>query len=115
MEERLTWKEKLEGVKQKIRTKLERASCWWREHQTEISVFGPVLISGTVEMIKIISKQKKQNEERYLKENYIYDRSMGHYYELRRKLKSSEWLMIEKRKSYGEPLGEILQDMRVLK
>jgi hypothetical protein len=54
-------------------------------------------------------------QEAHLKDEYIYDRSNGHYYELRRKIKSSEWQMIDQRKREGEMLGDILQDMRLLK
>lgn len=45
---------------------------------------------------------------------YCYDRSLGHYWKLRRELTNEEWLEIDKRKKNGERLSDILDDMRVL-
>ena len=75
----------------------------------------PVLVSGTIELVKIVAKSKNTGEEKRLKENYIYDRSAGHYYELKRQPTASEWMSIDHRKSDGEMLGDILDDMRILK
>lgn len=78
-------------------------------------ILGPVLVTGVVELVKITSRNARVDEERQLKERYIYDRRTGHYYALRRKLRSSEWIEIDERKRSGESLGVILRDMRVLK
>lgn len=110
-----TFKDRFEEEKMKAEMKLNDLKLWCSEHKAELAVFGPPVIAAIVELVKTVAKRSTVNEERHLKENYIYDRSMGHYYELRRKLKSSEWLQIEQRKREGESLGEILQDMRVLK
>lgn len=116
MEEKVTLRERIESLKNGTKQKFEDVKQWCKEHQNEALVLAPVVISGTIEVFKIVMKRKNLSEERSLKENFIYDRSMGHYYELRRKLKSSEWIQIEKRKLEGrETLGEILQDMNVLK
>lgn len=113
--EKKSFKERYEEKKKKAKEKFDDVKKWCGEHKSEIVVFGPVLITGAVEIIKTVSKRKNLDDEKALKDNYIYDRSMGHYYELKRKLKSSEWLQIEERKAEGETLGSILQDMRVLK
>lgn len=112
-----TLKEHFEDLKGTAKWKWTDFKAWCTNHQAEITVFGPVVISAAVELIKIASKSHIVNKEKCLKEKYIYDRNngMGHYFELRRKLKSSEWVNIEKRKSAGEPLWQILQDMKVLK
>lgn len=115
MEEKKTLQERLEDAKLEMKWRYQLAREWCSKHKAEIVVFGPVIISGVVEVIKITTKKHNVNEEKRLKDNYIYDRSQGHYYELRRKLKSSEWLLIDQRKREGESLGQILQDMRVLK
>ena len=57
----------------------------------------------------------KLRKERNLKELYCYDRSLGHYWELRRKLTNREWIDINKRMREGKKLGEILQELKVLK
>ena len=72
-------------------------------------------MGGIIEIAKISTKRYTVNEEKALKERYIYDRSTGHYYEMKRKPKSSEWLQIEQRKQNGETLGWILNDMKLLK
>lgn len=101
--------------KEKAQVKWDNFKCWCSDHKEQIVVFGPVIIGGVVEVIKIAAKRGNVNEEKNLKERYIYDRSQGHYYELKRKPKSSEWIQIDQRKSEGEHLGNILRDMRLLK
>ena len=54
-------------------------------------------------------------EEKQLKNDYCYDRSLGHYWKLRRELTNEEWIAIDKRKRNGERLGDILAELKVLK
>lgn len=70
-----------------------------------------VAITGAVKSAnrKAIAIDKKS------KEYYCYDRSVGNYWELKRKLSNSEWLVINQRKSCGEKLADILADMNLLK
>lgn len=53
--------------------------------------------------------------EEELKDLYCYDRSLGHYWRLRRELSNKEWLEIDQRKKNGERLADILDEMKVLK
>jgi hypothetical protein len=107
--------DKLNKIEDRARWKFSDAKEWRKNHKAEIITLTPVLISAAVELIKIAAKRGTINEERHLKDNYVYDRSAGHYLEVRRKPKSSEWLMIDQRRREGEVLGDILQDMRLLK
>ena len=50
-----------------------------------------------------------------MKDLYCYDRSLGHYWRLRRELSNKEWLEIDQRKKNGERLADILDEMKVLK
>ena len=70
-----------------------------------------VAITGAVKSAnrKAIAIDKKS------KEYYCYDRSVGNYWELKRKLSNSEWLEINRRKDCGEKLADILADMKVLR
>lgn len=43
-------------------------------------------------MIKGLAKRQKVKEEKQLKNNYCYDRSLGHYWKLRRELTNEEWM-----------------------
>lgn len=115
MEEKKTLKEWFEEKSEWAKLKAQVAVDWCKEHKEAIIVFGPVIMGGVIEIAKISTKRHTVNEEKALKERYIYDRLTGHYYELRRKPKSSEWLQIEQRKQNGETLGWILNDMRLLK
>lgn len=110
-----TFKEKVNDAKFQAKEKLRKAGEWCNEHREVVIACAPVVIGGVIEVIKISARRSNVNTEKDLKEKYIYDRSQGHYYELKRKLKSSEWITIEERKNNGEPLGVILRDMRVLK
>lgn len=115
MEEKKTLKEWLEERSEWAKWKAHAMAEWCKQHKEAIIVFGPVIMGGIIEIAKISTKKNTVNEEKALKERYIYDRSAGHYFELKRKLKSSEWLQIEQRKNNGESLGYILADMRLLK
>lgn len=71
-----------------------------------------VAITGAV---KSVNRRAIVKTEKESKENYCYDRSLGHYWELERKLSNSDWLEINKRRDCGEKLADILADMKVLK
>lgn len=115
MKEKKTLKRWFEEISEKAKDKTLIAVDWCKDHKETIVVFGPVIIGSLVEIIKITTKHHMVNEEKALKERYIYDRSLGHYYEMKRQPKRSEWLQIDQRKQNGETLGEILSDMRLLK
>lgn len=107
-------KYKWEAFKVKAKQKYDEAKDWCGEHKELVVAAVPVLISGFFEVIKIASKADAREEEKELKELYIYDRSMGHYWKLRRRLTNAEYREIERRRAEGESMGEILEDMRVL-
>lgn len=116
MEEKKTFREKLDDVKTGIKDRYYRISDWCRANQEIIALTVPIAVGGCFELAKTIVKTKQTNDEKALKERYIYDRSNGHYYECRRKVKNREWAEIDARHSLtGEGIGEILQDMRLLK
>lgn len=93
----------------------EKLKWLWNNHSKEIIVLVPVLTATAEKMIRGIRRSRNLKEEKYLKENYIYDRSRGCYIELRRKLTNRELLELDRRKRNGESLIEILSSMRVMK
>lgn len=119
MDEKLTLgelvKDRVDWAKIKAQVIVGTAVDWCKEHKEAIIVFGPVVMGGIVEILKIQTKYHTVNEEKALKDRYIYDRSSGHYYELKRKPKNSDWIKIDQRKQNGESLGWILNDMKLLK
>lgn len=78
------------------------------------STYGPIVVGGIAAGAKMLSKHAALAKEQDLKDLYCYDRSLGHYWKLRRELTNDEWLEIDKRKKEGERLSDILDDMKVL-
>lgn len=115
MEEKKTLKEWLEEKSEEAKWKIHDVTEWCKENKESIIVFGPAIVSGIIEIAKISTKRRTVNDEKVLKDRYIYDRSSGHYYELKRKPKNSEWIQIDERRRHGEPLSWILNDMGLLK
>lgn len=74
----------------------------------------PIVIGGIATVVKVVGKRSNLNKQEKLKDLYCYDRSLGHYWKLRRELTNKEWLEIDSRKKAGERLSDILSDMKVL-
>lgn len=106
---------KFEEFKKKATSKLIQVKDFTIDHWQEILLIGLPAMKLTTSAVKAIGKRVNLKKEQDLKENYCYDRSLGHYWELRRKLSNDEWLEIERRKRQGESLADILWDLRVLK
>ena len=105
---------KWEAFKKKAKEKYEEAKVWCGEHKEVFVGVAAAVVSGVFEVVKIAAKADARSEEKELKELYIYDRSMGHYWKLRRKLTNAEYRELERRRAEGESMGEILESMRVL-
>ena len=88
---------------------------FWNENKTEIIILAPLIIGGCVKATKAINRTIILHQEELLKDRRMYDNRLGHYWELNRKLSNNEWLEIEERKQQGEPVGDILRRMGVLK
>lgn len=98
------FKEKVNNVKE------------WIVDNKEIVVAGLSTIAGiAVKTASSASKNRRLKKEQELKDCYCYDRSLGHYWQLNRKLTNNEWTEIDHRKRNGERLSDILNELRVLK
>lgn len=98
-----------------IREKYQKTKTFVGDNKEILIAAIPVAGAVAGKMIRSISKRSSIKREEHLKNEYCYDRSLGHYWELKRKLSNSEWIKIDKRKRNGEPLADILDDMKVLK
>lgn len=96
--------------REKIRRKINKVQSWANNNREAILILGAATAS-----VKAVSRHVSQNNEKKLKENYCYDRSLGHYWKLRRELTNSEWVEIDRRKNNGERLADILEELKVLK
>lgn len=110
-----TCKGLLNNKREVVKEKINSLKAWCIRYKEPIITFGPVIIGGGLSIIKTIIKKSITKDQKSLKDRYIYDRSAGHYFELGRKPKNSEWAQIDRRKRNGEALSIILNDMKLLK
>lgn len=107
---------KWEAFKRDIRYKYEDVKIWCKAHKEEITyVVISVSIAVIPSLIKRGIKAIDLRKAKDVKELYCYDRSLGHYWRLKRELSNTEWLAIESRRANGERLADILADLKVLK
>lgn len=111
----LSKEEKAANLKAKVREKLQSAKNWVEWHRDEIITFTPVVIAGVTTVIKVVGRRINLHKQETIKNLYCYDRSLGHYWQLRRPLTNKEWLTIDARRKSGERMADILESMKVLK
>ena len=98
-------------IKENLKEKANKTIDFAKEHKELLIAAVPLVGVAT----KAVLTHSKLHKEQDLKDLYCYDRSLGHYWKLRRKLSTREWSEIDRRKQNGERLGEILESMGVLK
>lgn len=108
-------KEKTADFKAKVREKLQSTKNWIEWHRNDIITFTPVVIAGATTVIKVVGRRINLHKQEAIKNLYCYDRSLGHYWQLRRPLTNKEWLAIDARRRNGERMADILESMKVLK
>lgn len=101
--------------KEKFRNGVKKCTDWIRDNKEIAIGIGTFVVGAGGRVIKDAKHRHRVNEEKQLKNNYCYDRSLGHYWKLRRELTNDEWVEIDKRKRNGERLGDILAELKVLK
>lgn len=108
-------KNNFENLKMKAKMRVSKMFCWVKRNP-QLTI-GIVSVLGSIGgfFAKNLTKNHLLNKEKKLKDNYVYDRSLGHYWELDHKLSTKDWVEIDKRRSSGERMGDILVDMDVLK
>lgn len=100
---------------EKIYSKLQSGREWLIRNRDVLITVVPITVGGIATVTKAAAKRRNLRKEESLKNLYCYDRSLGHYWRLRRTLSNKEWLEIDKRKNKGERLADILSEMKVLK
>lgn len=97
--------------------KVTKAKWFVEDHKAQIAAVAaatPVVAGTIMQIARIVSQQDRLKKAKDLKELYCYDRSLGHYWKLRRELTNDEWLVIDARKRSGERLADILKELNVL-
>ena len=102
-------------LKQKISMKLQNAKAWIYRNKEWVVTVAPVAFAGITTVCKVVVRRANLRKQEQLKDLYCYDRSLGHYWRLKRELSNKEWLEIDKRKKNGERLADILAELKVLK
>lgn len=105
-------KEKIKGKASKTYNRMKDFCANNKEIVIPIAI---TLATGAVKLSKMAMKSRNLSKEERIKEEYCYDRSLGHYWALRRPLSNKEWLEIDSRKKNGERLSDVLSEMKVLK
>lgn len=112
----LKWR--LYNLKWKTKDAAKKTWTWVCDNKEMVVVLLPVAIGG-VKLITTVTKGIATNvnlrKAEAIKNLFVYDTSLGKYWELRRKLSNQEWLSVEQRRAAGEKLGSILSSMNVLK
>ena len=103
------------AFKEKVSSKIQSAKDWVVRNKDTVITLTPVVVGGVTTVVKVVGKYVNQHKQEDLKDLYCYDRSLGHYWKLRRELTNDEWLEIDKRKKNGESLSDILDELKVLK
>ena len=102
--------------------KVESVTNWFNNNRELAMIVIPAglavggfIIKGSVKAVNGAIRTHNLKKEEDLKNLYCYDRSLGHYWKLRRELTNDEWVEIDKRKKAGERLADILSELKVLK
>lgn len=115
-------KERRDKRKQWINDKFKDFECWCANNPQLASILipgaimlGGGLIKGGTSVVKAAINNNTAKHQNRVDDRRIYDPSEGFYWNLKRDLNTSQKLELERRKAEGESMGQILEDMRVLK
>lgn len=106
---------KFDKFKRNLKYKLKDAKDWVINNKETLVVAVPAAIGGISTITKVVGKSVNNHQEKQMKDRYIYDRSLGRYVELKRKLNQKDLANISKRKQNGERVTDILLDMNLVK
>ena len=106
---------KIQEFKDNVRNKFNDAKRWVVDNKELVIFLTPIVITGCTTIAKVVGKHVNLRKEESVKNLYCYDRSLGHYWKLKRELSNDEWVFIDKRKKNGERLADILSELKVLK
>lgn len=97
----------------KIKTKAFIEIC--KENKEQTIAIAAIVVPAITETIKMVARANNKREDNDHRKLEIWDPVEGHWWKLRRELRTSEYLELEQRVKDGESRGEVLEDMGVLK
>lgn len=115
----------LNGIKDKIKEKAKKAKTeldwqmyrveeWAKANPYEAATVGVAFFGAVVEIGRRIDRNARVRREAMLKNRFIYDRSLGSYWKLRRAPTQSEMLKIERLRKSGMSYGDILTRLKLI-
>lgn len=102
----------------RIEQSARKVGDWCKENIQTITVAAPVALTVIGSITKVARSMIRRShlaKEQKWKDTHFYDRSLGHYVEVKRKPKNNELSRISARRRNGEKLTDILTDMRLIK
>ena len=105
---------KKELKKRQLKEKASKAWEFCKEHPAESFALATATVGGLFGLVKRHDRHAAIRKEQELKDRYIYDRSIGKHWKMRKTPSTGECLEIERRKKAGESMGDILSSMRLL-
>lgn len=115
MKQKFDVKVKIQELKLRLYWRFQQFKNWFVRNKEMIFFLTPFIAGAGKLIFKFVGKRTNLRKEENLKNLYCYDRSLGHYWRLRRELTNKEWLEIDRRKKNGERLADILDELKVLK
>lgn len=105
------------GVRWNAKRKFD-ATVQWCEENKELALamipVGVLVAKGIGNTIRSVDRKIDMKHEQDLQDLYVYDHSLGMYHKLRRPLKPSEKIEIDRRRQNGESKIQILSSMGLL-
>lgn len=112
----ITWDIRKAELKNKIRNGWNKVGQFVSSNKTEVAAVAVPLVGKLIfDAVQSVKRAGRQKNEQRLKENYIWDPSLGMWFETKKKLTSSQRLEFSRRRDQGEKVGNILRSMKVLK
>lgn len=95
------------------RDSFKKAKDWVLENpQATVSIISSVALLLRASQSFVVSHRLYSQQNR--KDHTFYDRSSGHYWQLRRKLNNADRAVIDRRKKKGDDMFDILSDLGVI-
>lgn len=107
--------ERVSNLKKDVVKKTKDLKRWVEDHKEESILIASVGFGIINSLGKTAIRQKKDNKQERRRKLEWYDHRLGHWYKLRREATNTEKLMISRRQRNGESLGDILNDLNLLK
>ncbi len=103
------------SFKEKVKNKCAKVAKWVEENKRIIIPIVTVCVMSIPSILKAANKRAEIKEDKIRRTRTVYDHSLGCYWETKKDLCGRDLLEIERRKMAGQPLGEALENMNLLK